>query len=328
MLSWQFHNFGRLSELKMEEVPLPEPGADECLVKIAFAALNPADYLLIMGLYPTTGKPPFSVGRDGSGVVVKPGKNGRFKKGDKVVFLRSIVGITRDGTLAEYTVVPEAHLALMPEWWSFEEGAAAPHALLTSWQALYEAASLKQGETVLITGASGGIGVGSLLLSRLLGAKTIVLSRSEAKLSKLLELGADHAFNTADDHLVEKVRELGGVDVVIETVCGDFLQKSLVMARPYGRICAIGALGGIRCRIDPTKLIFKRLQVHGIQVAMYSDAGVQQAWQQIYDLIRPSKAMVAIDKVFPFDRVHTAFDHLKKGPMGKVLVGPVDRLDI
>jgi NADPH:quinone reductase len=325
MRSWRFHKFGDLSELKLEVVDVPEPGEDECLVQIAFAALNPADRLLVMGLYPTTGKPPFSVGRDGSGTVVTPGKSGRFKTGDQVVFLRSIIGITRGGTLADYVTVPEAHLAHLPDWWSFEDGAAAPHTLLTSWQALKEVSDLKPGETVLISGASGGIGTGSLLLSGLMGARTIALSRSKAKRSELLALGAKHVFDPRDEALVNKIKELGGVDVVIETVCGDFLPKTLEMARPYGRICVIGALGGIDCRINPTNLIFKRLQVHGIQVAMYSDGGVQDAWHEICDLIQPTRARVVIDKIFPFKSVPTAFAHLKKGPMGKVLIGPINQ---
>ena len=117
------------------------------------------------------------------------------------------------------------------------------------------------------------------------GARTIVLSRSDAKRSKLLAMGADHAFDPGDDALVNHVKDFGGVDVAVETVCGDLLPKILAMARPYGRICIIGALGGIRCRINPTQLTFKRLQIHVIQVAMYTDADVQEAWSDICNLL-------------------------------------------
>ncbi len=325
MRSWRFHKFGTIRNLRMEEIAIPEPADDECLVKIAYAALNPADRLLIMGLYPTHAQPPFSVGRDGSGTIVKPGKSGRFKKGDRVVFLRSIIGISRDGTLADYVSVPEAHVAHLPDWWSMADGAAGPHALLTSWQALHEVAKVKPDETVLISGASGGIGMGSLLLARLKGARLIALSRSPVKRDKLMSLGADFVFDPDDKTLVKQVKDLGGVDVVIDTVCGDFLSQALIMARPYARICIIGALGGIRCLIDPTRLIFKRLQIHGIQVAMYSDAGVHQAWQEIIGLIQPHGTKVLIDKIFPFEDVPAAFAHLKAGPMGKVLVGPMNQ---
>lgn len=325
MRSWRFHKFGSIRDLQMDEIAIPQPADDECLVKIAYAALNPADRLLIMGLYPTNAKPPFSIGRDGSGTVVNPGKSGRFKKGDRVVFLRSIIGISRDGTLADYVTVPEAHVAHLPDWWTFADGAAGPHALLTSWQALHEVAQVQPNETVLISGASGGIGTGSLLLARLKGARIIALSRSPAKRDKLIGLGADFAFDPNDENLVKQVKDLGGVDVAVDTVSGDLLAQILIMARSHARICIIGALGGIRCRIDPTRLIFKRLQIHGIQVAMYSDAGVQKAWQEIIDLIRPYHAKVQIDQIYPFEDVPRAFEHLKKGPMGKVLVGPMDQ---
>ncbi len=325
MRSWRFHKFGSINELTLDDIAVPEPAEDECLVKMAYAGLNPADRLLVMGLYPTTGTPPFSIGRDGSGTIVKPGKSGRFKKGDRVVFLRGIVGIIRDGTMAEYTSVPEAHITLMPEWWTFKQGAASPLVLLTCWQALKETAGLKAAETVLITGASGGIGIGSLLLAKLMGAGTIVFSRSETKRSRLLDLGADHAFNPGDEDLINKVKDLGGADIIIENICGSHLNKSLLMANPYGRVCIIGALGGINSRIDPTTLIFKRIQIHGIQVAMYSDEGVHKAWREICDLIKPAKEKILIDKIFPFDCLPAAFDHLKQGPMGKVLIGPMDR---
>jgi NADPH2:quinone reductase len=324
MKSWRFHEFGHIRNLKMEEIDIPKPAEDECLVKVEYAGLNPADRFLIMGLYRGAGNPPFSVGRDACGTVVTPSSEGRFTEGERVVFLRSIVGITREGTLAGYVTVPEAHLAALPEWWSPQDGAAGTHVLLTTWQALSIVANLQPGETVVITGASGGIGLAALILANALGAKTVALSRSEEKRTKLIDMGADHAIDTYDGNLISKIRDLGGADVVIEIICGDFLAKSLEMTNPYGRICIIGALGGIKSEIDPTKLIFKRLQVHGIQVAMYTDSGVQEAWENIYDVIKPMQAKVLIDKIFPFDLVQEAFEHMRQGPLGKVLIGPME----
>ncbi len=327
MKSWRFHEFGHIKNLQLEEIDLPVPAKDEALIKLDYAGLNPADMFLVMGRYVGAGQPPFAVGRDGCGTVVTPGAGGRFKKGDQVVLLRGEVGITREGTLAEYVAVPEKQLALLPEWWSPRDGAAGVLVLLTSWQALSVVADLQAGERVLINGASGGIGLSSLLLARALGAETIALSRGPEKRKRLLGLGADYVFDTGDIDLSPKIKALGGLDVVIENVCGDFLAKSLKMANPYGRICIIGALGGLRCEINPLDLIFKRVQIHGIQVSMYSDAGVQKAWEDIYKVLKPLKAGVVIDKVFSFDQVHEAFDHLRRGPMGKVLVGPMNQGD-
>ncbi len=325
MKSWRFHKFGAFHSLRLEDVPVPTPARDECLVKLAYAALNPADRLLIMGRYPTTARPPFSVGRDGSGTVVAEAENGRFHRGDRVVCLRSIIGIERDGTLADYVCVPETHLAPLPEGWSARDGAAGPHALLTSWQALVEVADLQAGETVVITGASGGIGTAALILARAMGARVIALSRSDAKRHKLIALGAHAAFGTHAPDTPQKVKSFGGADVVVETVCGDCLPALLPACNPYGRVCIVGALGGTSSTIDPTHLIFNRLQLHGIQVAMYSDTGVQMAWEEIVRLIGPLHAKVPIEAVFPFSGVKEAFERLRQGPFGKVLIAVGDR---
>jgi NADPH2:quinone reductase len=323
MKSWRFHRFGSIRNLQLDEVPVPAPAEDECLVRVEYAALNPADRLLVMGRYPTSGTPPFSVGRDGCGIVVEAGGSRRFAAGDRVVCLRSIIGIDRDGTLAEYVAVPAAHLAKIPEGWSPAQGAAGPHSLLTVWQALVESAHLKPGETVMVTGASGGIGNAALILAKALGARTIALSRSREKQERLLALGADAASGPEDTDLEERIRAAGGADVVIENVCGDFLQKSVALANPYGRICIIGALGGIAAAIDPTQVIFKRLQILGIHVAKYSDAGVQKAWADLCRLLAPLGARMPIDRIFPFEEVPAAFEHLRRGPLGKVVIGPV-----
>ncbi len=324
MKSWRFHAFGTIKNLRMEEIKIPRPAENEALVRIEYAGLNPADKFLIMGLYQGAGTPPFSVGRDGCGTIITPGSSGRFKEGDKVVCLRSIIGITREGTLAEYATVPEAHLAPLPEWWTPQDGAAGTHVLLTTWQALSLAANLQPGETVVINGASGGIGIGAMVLARAMGSKTIALSRNKGKQERLLEMGADYSFDTWDEEIVPKIKDLGGADVIIENVCGDFLQKGLEMCNRYGRICIIGALGGIKSQIDPINIIFKRLQIHGIQVALYSDSGVQKAWYDLHEVIKPLKSKVAIDRIFPFDKVQEAFEHMRHGPMGKVLVGPMN----
>ena len=325
MKSWRFHAFGSISNLALEEIPVPVPDPHECLVQMEYAALNPGDRLLIMGRYPTAAQPPFSVGRDGCGTVVTQDAAGRFCKGQRVVFLRSTVGIERDGTLAEYATIPAAHLASIPDGWSPEDGAAGPHVLLTAWQALHDAAQLKPGETVVISGASGGIGTAALILAKAMGAKVIALSRSPEKRSRLLELGADHALESGGDDLVARVRALGGADVVVDSVGGDFLRQSLEMANYYARICVIGALGGTASVIDPTRLIFKRLQVHGILVALYSDQGVQQAWSSVHQVIGPGHVRIPIDSVFPFGEVPQAFERLRRGPMGKVVIGPIGR---
>jgi NADPH2:quinone reductase len=327
MRSWRFHAFGSVRDLRLDDVPVPAPAAEDCLVEVEYAALNPADRLLVMGRYPTGAKPPQSLGRDGCGIVRIPGASGRFTAGDRVVCLRSIIGIERDGTLAEYVAVPEAHLAALPAGWPSTYGAAAPHALLTAWQALADVAALRAGENVVVAGASGGIGTATVIIAAALGARVVALSRGADSRARLQTLGACAALATDDPELVGAVRALGGADVVVDMVGGDFLPRALEMANRYGRILSVGALGGTTCVIDPTQLIFKRLALHGVQVALYGDAEVQRAWTAVCRTVDPTGRRVPIDRVFPFEEVPAAFEHLRRGAFGKVVVGPIARSD-
>ena len=323
MHAWRFDDFGHIENLRLETVEVPTPVDDEVLVKIEYAGLNPADKFLVMGRYPGAGKPPFAVGRDGCGRVVDVGSTDRFKVGDRVVFTGATVGISRDGTLAGYVVMPEGDLTLLPEWWSPEDGAAGTKVFLTCWQALSDAARLQTGETVVISAATGGVGLAALVLAKAMGARTIAFSRSADKRARLLELGADHVFDGNDPEITDKVGKLGGADVVLELVGGDAFSRSLAMANPFGRICVIGALGGTRSEINPLEILFKRLQVHGIQVSMYTAEESRQAFDQLCSVLEPGKTRLLIDKIFPFAQVHEAFEHMRRGPMGKVVIGPI-----
>ncbi len=323
MRTWRFHKFGTLSNLKLETIPVPTPKGDECLIEVAYAGLNPADMFLVMGRYEGAGTPPFAVGRDGAGTVTVPDEGGRFNVEQRVVALRGTLGITREGTLADYVVAPAAQLAPLPDGWTMEQGAANPLVLLTAWQALTLAAGVTAGQTVVITGASGGIGTASLLLAKALNAKTIALSRSPTKRARLLELGADHVLDSNGDHVQEAIGDLGGADCVIETIAGPSLKRSLAFTNNHGHVCVIGALGGIRSDISPLDLIFKRVAIHGIQVSLYTDEELAPAWEQIIQCLSPNGSTVPVDTIYPFLEVQAAFAHLRRGPLGKILVGPM-----
>lgn len=323
MKAWRFHEFGSIRNLRLEETTIPQPVEGETLVRVRYAALNPADRFVVMGRYPHLGTPPYSVGRDGCGVVVQPAPGSPLRPGDPVVLLRSWVGITRDGSLAEYMSVPDAALAPLPAWWSPAEGAAGPLVLLTCWQALVQAGRFSAGETVLITGASGGIGTAGVLLAKALGASVIALSRDAVKRDRLVELGADAALDPSDPDLVEIVRKGGGADVILENVCGPTLQRSLEMANHGGRVCIIGALGGIASEINPLSLLFERREIHGIHVGDFTEAEAREAWEKMTALFAPRQVRPVIDRIFPFDQVQEAFEYMKGGPMGKVVIGPV-----
>ncbi len=324
MRIWRFHEFGPIENLQLEEVPTPEPGPEEALVELEFAALNPADKFLVNKMYPRPGKPPMAVGRDGSGRVVKPGNSGRFKVGDSVVVLRSDIGVRRDGTLAEFVTVPEESLAPLPNGWSFEEGAAAALVHLTAWRALVHQGEIKPGQTVLITGSSGGVGTAAIQQAKALGCRVFAMSRHEEKRKELLDLGADHALDSNDPAMMEEeAKAILGKDrvhLVVENLGGPFLQTSINLSGVDARILVIGLLAGLKSEISLANLIFKQLRIEGVHVGSWTAEEAQDAWDRIVEKLNARSQRPMIDRIFLMEEVQEAFAYLEMGPLGKVLV--------
>ncbi len=323
MRAWRFHAFEGLKTMTLDEVPVPVPAAGEALLRVEYAALNPADHFLMQGKYPRPGKPPYSVGRDGCGVVEAVGEGAKIAVGARAVVLRSDVGVSRPGTLAEYVCVPEASLAPLPEGWTREEGAAGPLVHLTAWQALVDRGGLAAGQTVLINGASGGVGSAAIVQAKALGATVVALSGSREKWAKLKELGADHVVDSRAEDCEKQVKEaLGGgrVDLVIENLGGRYLQQSVNLVGVNGRICVIGLLAGFTSEIVLGHLIFKCISIHGLNVGAYTPAESQAAWAKIVATLDKAGQRPLIDSTFAFEDCHAAFGRLNEGPLGKVVL--------
>lgn len=323
MRAWQFHSFDGIKTMTLDEIPVPVPGPGEALVRVEVAALNPADNFLMQGKYPRPGKPPYSVGRDGCGVVEAVGDGCALSTGARVIVLRSEVGVSRPGTLAEYVCVPGASLAPLPNGWTREEGAAGPLVHLTAWQALVDRGGLAAGQTVLINGASGGVGSAAIVQAKALGAKVVALSGSRGKWSKLEALGADVIVDSRAEDCEKQVKEaLGGgrVDLVIENLGGRYLQQSINLVGVNGRICVIGLLAGFTSEVVLGHLIFKCISIHGLNVGAYTPVESQAAWAKIVALLDGAGQRPLIDSRFPFEQCHEAFARLDEGPLGKVVL--------
>jgi len=323
MRAWRFHEFGDIANFKLEDVEAPAVGDGEALVKLEYASLNPADGLLVIGRYPGAGDLPLTVGRDGSGTIEKTGERSRFKVGDKVIVLRSEIGITRQGTLAEFVAAPESVLAHLPKGWSMEEGAAAPLVYLTAWKALVVQAGLRKDQTVMVTGASGGVGIASVQLAKALGAKVIALSRSVDKREQLVALGADVAIDDSADDLAAQIREASGgrgPDIIIENLSGERLDQHIGMANLNGRIMVIGLLAGPKAQINMGQVLFKQVRIEGVHVGKFVPAQAQEAWNRIVDTLDAADAKPLIDTIYPMEQVQEAFAQLGGEHMGKVLV--------
>ncbi len=323
MRAWRFHQPGNIANLVLEQVPDPEPGPGEALVRIVCAALNPADRYLVQGQYPRAGTPPFTPGRDGAGVVVKPVPGGRFKEGDAVCVLGGLTGISRQGSLAQYSAVPEEWLAPVPDGWTPEEAAAGPLTCLTAWRALVVCGHLKPGETVLVTGASGGVGSATVALAAALGARVVALSRNADRRSALVERGAAVVVDAAAADLDGALKTALGTDrpaLVVENLGGPWLDLAVRFAAPGGRIMVVGLLAGLSAEITVGLLIHKNLKIEGLSVAHFGAEEAQTAWTEIVTLLDRVNQRPAIGCIVGFEDVQEGFVRLGQGLLGKVVV--------
>src|SRR5512140_1620065 len=190
MKAWLLHEQTGIQNLRLAEVPDPAPAPGEVILQVRYAALNPADRYLAERQYPANPTFPHILGRDALGTVSSTGAGaGKTQPGQRRAILRGDVGGNRPGTFAEFVAVPADGLVDVPAEWSDEEGAGATLVYLTAYQALTMWGPLSPGSIVLVTGASGGVGVASVQLAVAMGCTVIALSRDAQKSQKLISLG-------------------------------------------------------------------------------------------------------------------------------------------
>lgn len=324
MKAWLLEEFEGIGSMRLLETETPSPGPGQAMVRVSFAALNPADAWLAKRLYPARPKMPHVLGRDGAGEIVSVGPGvASVKPGDKVTILRCEAGVNERGTLAELVAVPAAVLAPVPHGWSMEEAACAPLVYLTAWQALTQWGDLGQGSVLLVTGASGGVGVASVMLGKSMAMTVVALSRSAAKGERLKELGADFVFDPSDGAFAKKVLsavEPRKVDLVVDSVGGAQFNALLTTLGYGGRVSVVGASGGPVPDFRTPLLFFKRNRIGGVAVGDYTAETAQQAWAGIVTRLAGMGKRPVVDSVFEFEDVKKAFARLDEGPMGKVVI--------
>lgn len=323
MQAWLLPKVGTIDSLSLEKSKEVPPGKNEVTLDVLYAALNPADRYLAEGLYPARPSFPHTLGRDAVGVVSKVGEGVTdWKVGDKALLLRGEAGVSRPGTLAQKVTVPAECLESIPLGWSDQQSACAALVYVTAYQALTQFGSLSP-SIVLVSGASGGVGVAATQLARAMGHTVIALSRSSEKASKLLELGAKHTFNPEDPHwpaALKQVLQPRRVDLVVDNIGGSLLPKIIDTLGMNGCISVVGMLAGPIPQFNTASLFFRRLQMRGVAVGSYSLEENREAWQQVVALLDRIQQRPIIDSVFPMQQAPLAFTRLAEGPMGKVLV--------
>lgn len=328
MRAWLMDAFNGVEKLRLAEVPDPQPGPGHVLLRLKFAALNPADAFLAQNMYPAKPALPHILGRDGVGEVIAVGSGvSNVKPGDTVGILRCDVGVEVWGTLAEKVVVPAASVAPPPEGWTLEQTAGAPLVYLTAWQALTQwsdpPAPPPAGSVLLVTGASGGVGTASVELGKALGLTIVALSRSAEKGAKLHAMGVQHVFDPNAPDMRKAVMTAIApkkVDLVVDNVGGALFNQVIAMLGYGGRISVVGRSGGEVPSFNTASLFFRRNRIGGVAVSDYTPEQAQTAWKEITRLLNSTGQKPVIDHVFDFEQVREAFARLAEGPMGKVLI--------
>ena len=321
MRAWLLPKLGSIDAIQQADVPAPTPAAGEVVLRLLYAALNPADRYLADGQYPARPELPHILGRDGIGIVeaVGDGVTGH-RPGDVRVLVRSDVGVERPGTFAEMVAVPAESLVPQPKGWTLEQSAGATLVYLTAWQALSQWEDFQNSRgRVLITGASGGVGVACIQLARALGHEVIAMSRSPEKTKVLRQLGAADVLDPNDTQWRKK---LAGrkIDLAIDNIGGAFFGELLGVMADHGRVSCVGRLAGPVPEFNTAALFFGRLRIGGVAVGSYTAVESQAAWRQVESMLNDAHERPLVDSIHPFDQLPAAFAKLKAGPMGKVLL--------
>jgi NADPH:quinone reductase-like Zn-dependent oxidoreductase len=307
----RIHEDGGPEVLRYEDVPDPVAGPGEVLIALRAAALNHLDLWVRKGL-PSVPKPRI-LGADGAGVRVDTGERVVINPGLEHGAMISVIGEHTDGTNCELIAVPESNVFSLDDAIDFQTAAAFPLVYETAYRMLVTKAQLQAGEWVLIWGIGGGVATAAFEIARALGAKTLVTSGSEEKLERAREWGADVAVPHAEAAAAAK--ELGGVDLVVETVGEATWKDSLAAVKPGGRVTVCGATSGPNPPAQLHRFWWKQLTIYG------STMGTREDFLGAYELVRSGRVRVHVDSVFPLAEARAAHERLERGEqLGKIVL--------
>jgi NADPH:quinone reductase-like Zn-dependent oxidoreductase len=256
---------------------------------------------------------PRILGADGAGIRVDTGERVVINPGLEHGASITVIGEHTDGTHCELIAVPESNVFPLDDAIDFETAAAFPLVYETAYRMLVTKAQLQADEWVLIWGIGGGVATASFEIARALGAKTLVTSSSESKLERAREWGADIAVPHAEAAAAAK--ELGGVDLVVETVGEATWKDSLAAVKPGGRVTVCGATSGPNPPAQLHRFWWKQLTVYG------STMGTREDFLGAYELVRSGKARVHVDSTFPLSEAQAAHERMERGEqLGKIVL--------
>lgn len=306
--------------LILEEVPDPEPGRGEVLIRLRAAGVNPVDVYRRSGQASYQVDLPFIPGHDGAGEVLGLGPDAEgFGPGDRVfIGGRS----TPHGTYAEKTIVAAQNLFLLPDRMSFEQGAAIRTPYLSAYRALHQRGRARPGETVLIHGASGGVGTASVQLALVHNLTVIGTAGSDRGKQLLAELGAHHVVDHNDPHHLERILELTdgrGVELVLEMLANVNLGEDLKALANRGRVVVVGSRGIVE--INPRDAMTREAEIRGMFLARATDHELEAMHAAMTPLFEDGTLSPVVGKAFPLaeaPEAHRAV--MEPGAYGKIVL--------
>ena len=312
---------GPAENLKAQTIARPQPGPGQILIKVEAAGVNRPDLAQRIGAYPPPPGAPETLGLEVAGEVVTPA--GRWKAGDKVCALLG------GGGYAQYAVVDARHALPIPKGLSALEAAALPETVFTVFANVFEHGALKAGETLMVHGATSGIGTTAIQMAKAAGAKVIATGRGAGKAAQALKLGADVSVDVTTEDFAEVAKANGGVDVILDMVGGDYFAKGLDALKTGGRIVFIAAQGGGEVALPIFRLMMKRAVVTGSTLRPRDadeKARLAAAVEQtVWPWIAAGQLKPQIDKTFPLVEAGAAHAYLEGGAhVGKVMLIAAD----
>ncbi|HVH81619.1 MAG TPA: NADPH:quinone oxidoreductase family protein [Stellaceae bacterium] len=320
--------WGGIDGLTIGEMPAPQPAADEVLIKVKATAVNYADAIMVAGRYQTKPPLPFSPGLETAGVIEACGSEiSGFNPGDRVM------AILAYGGLAEHAVAPAAETFRIPDKMGWIEAGAFPVAYISSHVAIRWQGRLEAGETMLVLGAAGGVGLTAVEIGKAMGARVIAAASTQEKLAVAVEHGADATINYAAEKLTERVMELtdgNGVDVCFDPVGGSLFDAALSSLAWGGRILLVGFVGGIP-QIPANRLLVKHRAALGSSLRYFRWHAPDKLRRSVDELLQwydERKLRPCVTHRFPLEKSVEALRLLTdRQAYGKIVVELEPQLD-
>lgn len=309
--------------LQLRDVAVPAPGMGEVLIKVAAAGVNRPDVLQRQGNYPAPKGHSELPGLEVAGIVAARGDGVEgIATGD------AVLALTPGGGYAEYAVAPAVCCIRKPDAMSFTEAGAIPETFFTVWHNVFERGGLKSGETFLVHGGTGGIGVTAVQLAKAFGARVITTVGSDEKCAAARALGADIAINYRTQDFSDVIKtETGkrGVDVILDMVGGDYIDKNIRALADDGRLVNIAYQTGSTATIDFMRVMLKRLTITGSTLRIRSNdvkGRIARALEEnVVPLLASGKIKIPVDRTYPLARAADAHARMESSAhIGKIVL--------